>query len=336
MPLDREAYEAFHRAILEAEVLPLHEFEKTMFFEGCLPDRGARAAARSGHPALRPDEAGRTARPDGRRPWAVVSSCARRIARSQFNRSASQSRMKWPDQLRVFRTLPVSAGAEFVRLGQIHRNTFINAPTHLDAFYRLRERPGPVSAGQITGVEGYLDRGDRVGRGASTSPSVRGERSTASTLARDDRSEASRAISPSPIRALPAGQHQRRPLRSPRTTAEEDERRAAYAWRAADDLRAGGSGCAIWIGRFLRTSGGERRLRPTVRAYGGDLAKFADFLESEALELADGERLAARHVARVDATMVRSFLAARSTTMPRRVACLPRSARSSADRLAKV
>ena len=68
-----------------------------------------------------------------------------------------QSRMKWPEQKRVFSTLPGFAAAEFVRLGQIHRNTFVNAPTHLDVFYRVRERPAVRLAGQITGVEGYLE-----------------------------------------------------------------------------------------------------------------------------------------------------------------------------------
>ena len=65
--------------------------------------------------------------------------------------------MKWPEQQRVFRMLPGFASAEFVRLGQIHRNTFINAPTHLDAFYRLKSAPAIRFAGQITGVEGYLE-----------------------------------------------------------------------------------------------------------------------------------------------------------------------------------
>jgi len=155
-PLDRDAYLAFHRALVEAETMPLHEFESALFFEGCLP---IEELARRGVETLRygPMKPVGLAGPDGRRPWAVVQLRQEDLARSQYNLVGFQSRMKWPDQQRIFRLLPGLEGAEFVRLGQVHRNTFVNAPRHLDATYRLRAHPRVRLAGQITGVEGYLE-----------------------------------------------------------------------------------------------------------------------------------------------------------------------------------
>jgi methylenetetrahydrofolate--tRNA-(uracil-5-)-methyltransferase len=156
VPLDRPGYEAFHRALVEAEVLPLHDFERALFFEGCLP---IEELARRGVDTLRfgPMKPVGLRGPDGRRPWAVVQLRAETLERRHFNLVGFQSRMKWPDQQRVFRTLPGFAAAEFVRLGQIHRNTFINAPRALDLHYRVRREPRVRLAGQLTGVEGYLE-----------------------------------------------------------------------------------------------------------------------------------------------------------------------------------
>jgi methylenetetrahydrofolate--tRNA-(uracil-5-)-methyltransferase len=155
-PLDRAGYLAFHRAIVEAEVLPLHEFERALFFEGCLP---IEEMARRGLDTLRfgPMKPVGLRAPDGTRPWAVVQLRRESLTRHHFNLVGFQSRMKWPDQQRVFRMLPGFASAEFVRLGQIHRNTFVNAPRCLDPLYRVRGEPRVRLAGQITGVEGYLE-----------------------------------------------------------------------------------------------------------------------------------------------------------------------------------
>ncbi|MGH9362725.1 MAG: methylenetetrahydrofolate--tRNA-(uracil(54)-C(5))-methyltransferase (FADH(2)-oxidizing) TrmFO, partial [Thermoanaerobaculia bacterium] len=155
-PLDREQYLAFHQAVTEAEVLPLHDFERALFFEGCLP---IEELARRGLDTLRygpMKPVGLTA-PDGRRPWAVVQLRREDLAKSQFNLVGFQSRMRWGDQERVLRLIPGLERARFVRLGQVHRNTFVNAPAHLDAFYRIKEAPRVRLAGQITGVEGYLE-----------------------------------------------------------------------------------------------------------------------------------------------------------------------------------
>ena len=154
--LDKEQYAAFHQAILDAEVLPLHDFEKALFFEGCLP---IEELARRGEATLRfgPMKPVGLRGLDGRRPWAVMQLRQENLTKSHFNLVGFQSRMKWPDQQRVFRMLPGLENAEFVRLGQIHRNTFINSPSHLGADYRVRKAPRLRLAGQITGVEGYLE-----------------------------------------------------------------------------------------------------------------------------------------------------------------------------------
>jgi methylenetetrahydrofolate--tRNA-(uracil-5-)-methyltransferase len=154
--LDEEQYLAFHRAVIEAEVLPLHDFERALFFEGCLP---IEEIARRGVDTLcfGPMKPVGLTPPSGKRPHAVIQLRQENLAKTHFNMVGFQSRMKWPEQQRVFRTIPGLEKAEFVRLGQIHRNTFINSPTHLEPTYQLKKEPRIRLAGQITGVEGYLE-----------------------------------------------------------------------------------------------------------------------------------------------------------------------------------
>jgi methylenetetrahydrofolate--tRNA-(uracil-5-)-methyltransferase len=155
-PMNKAEYLAFHTAVTEAEVVALHEFEKAVFFEGCLP---IEEMARRGVDTLRygpMKPVGLTA-PDGRRPYAVVQLRQENLAKSQFNLVGFQSRMKWGEQQRVLKMIPGLEEARFVRFGQIHRNTFVNAPTHLDKHYRVKAEPRVRLAGQITGVEGYLE-----------------------------------------------------------------------------------------------------------------------------------------------------------------------------------
>lgn len=155
-PLDRDQYLAFHRAVTEAEVTPLPEFERTLFFEGCLP---IEELARRGVDTLRfgPMKPVGLRNPDGQRPYAVVQLRQEDLAQTRYNLVGFQSRMKWGEQKRVFRTIPGLERARFARLGQVHRNTFVNSPLHLNRFYRLKARPRIRLAGQITGVEGYLE-----------------------------------------------------------------------------------------------------------------------------------------------------------------------------------
>jgi methylenetetrahydrofolate--tRNA-(uracil-5-)-methyltransferase len=155
-PLDRGEYLAFHRAVTEAEVVVPHEFEKAIFFEGCLP---IEELARRGEDTLRygPMKPVGLRAPDGRRPYAVVQLRQENLARSQMNLVGFQSRMTWGEQERVLRMIPGLEHARFERFGQIHRNTFVNSPVHLDPFYRVKTFPRVRLAGQITGVEGYLE-----------------------------------------------------------------------------------------------------------------------------------------------------------------------------------
>ena len=155
-PLDRETYLRFQRAVVDAELAPLRDFEQHLFFKGCLP---IEELARRGVDTLRfgPMKPVGLETPEGHRPYAVVQLRQESLARNHFNLVGFQTRMKWPEQKRIFRRLPGLAKTEFVRLGQVHRNTFINAPRHLDPYYRLRADPRIRLAGQITGVEGYLE-----------------------------------------------------------------------------------------------------------------------------------------------------------------------------------
>lgn len=155
-PLDREQYLAFHRAVIEAEITPLHEFERALFFEGCLP---IEELARRGVDTLRfgPMKPVGLRTPDGGRPYAVIQLRQEDLSSTRYNLVGFQSRMTWSEQKRVFRMIPGLENARFVRLGQVHRNTFVNSPIHLNSFYRLKARPRIRLAGQITGVEGYLE-----------------------------------------------------------------------------------------------------------------------------------------------------------------------------------
>ncbi len=154
--MDDSEYRVFYEALTAAEVLPLHEFEKELFFEGCLP---IEEMARRGVDTLRfgPMKPVGLTRPDGSKAYAVVQLRQENLAKSELNLVGFQSRMKWPDQKRVLRLIPGLENARFSRMGQIHRNTFINSPIHLSRFFRLKQRPMVRLAGQITGVEGYLE-----------------------------------------------------------------------------------------------------------------------------------------------------------------------------------
>jgi len=157
--LDRDAYESFVDALLRAERVPFKEFEQTdiAYFEGCLP---IEVMAERGRETLRygpMKPVGLTDPISGRRPWAVVQLRQDDLAAEHWNLVGFQTKLTHGEQKRIFRSLPGLAEARFVRLGMIHRNTFINAPLHLDDTLRLRQRPDIRLAGQITGVEGYVE-----------------------------------------------------------------------------------------------------------------------------------------------------------------------------------
>ena len=157
--LGRSAYEDFIDALLGAEKVAFKEFESSdiQYFEGCLP---IEVMAERGRDTLwfgpmKP--VGLEDPATGRRPWAVVQLRQDDLAAEHWNLVGFQTKLTHGDQKRIFRTLPGLKQARFVRLGMIHRNTFINAPRHLDATLRLRSRPAVRLAGQITGVEGYVE-----------------------------------------------------------------------------------------------------------------------------------------------------------------------------------
>ncbi len=157
-PLDREAYYAFVEALASAETIPLRGFEAEdeRFFEACLP---VEVLARRGRDALaygplRP--VGLVDPRTGKRPFAVVQLRQDNLAATLYNLVGFQTNLKWREQERIFRTIPGLERAEFVRFGQMHRNTFVNSPRLLTPALEFRTRQGLFFAGQITGSEGYV------------------------------------------------------------------------------------------------------------------------------------------------------------------------------------
>jgi methylenetetrahydrofolate--tRNA-(uracil-5-)-methyltransferase len=156
-PLDEHQYDAFVEALLEAEKVAPREFENARYFEGCLP---IEVMASRGHKTLSfgcMKPVGLTDPRTGRWPHAVVQLRQEDEAGTAFNMVGFQTRMKWPEQKRVFRMIPGLENAEFERLGSVHRNTFVNSPQVLDDDLALAAKPGVYLAGQISGVEGYVE-----------------------------------------------------------------------------------------------------------------------------------------------------------------------------------
>jgi methylenetetrahydrofolate--tRNA-(uracil-5-)-methyltransferase len=156
-PFTKDEYGRFHDAIVSAEKAAVHDFDNTQFFEGCLP---IEVMAHRGLDTLRfgPMKAsGLTDPRTGRWPYAVVQLRQDNLAADHYSLVGFQTQLKWAEQSRVFRMIPGLEHAEFVRLGMIHRNTYINAPTVLDESWCARTRPDLLFAGQVSGVEGYVE-----------------------------------------------------------------------------------------------------------------------------------------------------------------------------------
>jgi methylenetetrahydrofolate--tRNA-(uracil-5-)-methyltransferase len=157
LPLTREEYYRFVDALLAAERVPTHGFERFVAFAGCMPieemaDRGKDTLSFGPMRAV-----GLIDPRSGKRPHAVVQLRQEDRARTLYNLVGFQTKMTYPEQRRVFALIPGLAKAEFVRLGSMHRNTFINAPLHLEPTLQWRRRPTVFFAGQMTGVEGYIE-----------------------------------------------------------------------------------------------------------------------------------------------------------------------------------
>jgi len=156
-PMNKEEYDAFWEALTTAEEAEVHGFEDSMVFEGCMP---VEVMARRGHDTLlygplksRGLDDPRT----GRWPYAVVQLRRDNADGTVYNLVGFQTHLRFPEQKRVFSMIPALRNAEFLRYGVMHRNTFLNSPRLLDRYYRLKAQPRISFAGQMTGVEGYVE-----------------------------------------------------------------------------------------------------------------------------------------------------------------------------------
>ena len=156
-PMTEEEYDAFWKELTTAQEAPVHGFEDRMVFEGCMP---VEVMARRGHDTLcygplkpRGLKDPRT----GKEPYAVVQLRRDNADGTVYNLVGFQTHLKFPEQRRVFSMIPALHDAEFLRYGVMHRNTFLNSPRLLDRYYRLQSQPRISFAGQMTGVEGYVE-----------------------------------------------------------------------------------------------------------------------------------------------------------------------------------
>lgn len=156
-PMNEEQFEAFYEALVHAETAPLKEFEKEIYFEGCMP---IEVLARRGKQTLLFGPMKPVGLPDprtGKIPHAVVQLRQDNTAGTLFNMVGFQTHLKWGEQKRVFSMIPGLQHAEIVRYGVMHRNTFINSPRLLHPTYQFQKREQLFFAGQMTGVEGYVE-----------------------------------------------------------------------------------------------------------------------------------------------------------------------------------
>ncbi len=156
-PMTREEYLAFYEALLGAQTAEVHGFDGTQVFEGCMPIEvmAARGEQVMAFGPMKP--VGLTDPRTGREPYAVVQLRAEDREGTMYNLVGFQTRLKWGEQRRVFSMIPGLEHAEFLRYGVMHRNTFLQSPGFLDEQYMMISRPGVYFAGQMTGVEGYVE-----------------------------------------------------------------------------------------------------------------------------------------------------------------------------------
>lgn len=156
-PMEEEEYQAFWEALTTAQEAEVHGFEDSGVFEGCMP---VEVMARRGRDTLCYGPLKPVGLKDprtGREPFAVVQLRRDNAQGSIYNIVGFQTHLKWPEQKRVFSMIPGLERAEFVRYGVMHRNTYLDSPRLLDRYYRVRGQERIMFAGQITGVEGYVE-----------------------------------------------------------------------------------------------------------------------------------------------------------------------------------
>lgn len=157
LPMNKEEYEAFWNALVEAEVVELHQFEKKEIFEGCMP---VEVMAKRGKDTLRfgpLKPVGFTDPRTGKRPYALVQLRQDNEQGTLYNMVGFQTNLKYGEQKRVFSMIPGLQNAEFTKYGVMHRNTFLNAPEVLTPTFQMKQNSSIFFAGQITGVEGYVE-----------------------------------------------------------------------------------------------------------------------------------------------------------------------------------
>src|SRR5262245_35522151 len=178
-PFTAAEYQTFYDALMSAEKAALHEFDSPKFFEGCLP---IEVMAARGVDTLRfgPMKPVGLADPrTGREPHAVVQLRQDNLAGDHFSLVGFQTQMKWGEQARVLRLIPGLEQAEFVRFGMVHRNTYVNGPTVLAETWQVRRRPTLFFAGQMSGVEGYVESAaSGLRAGVNGAAPAKGERGT--------------------------------------------------------------------------------------------------------------------------------------------------------------
>ncbi|MFF2528698.1 FADH(2)-oxidizing methylenetetrahydrofolate--tRNA-(uracil(54)-C(5))-methyltransferase TrmFO [Brevibacillus sp. NPDC058079] len=156
-PMTEEEFNRFYDALISAETVPLKEFEKEIFFEGCMP---IEVLAKRGHKTMTfgpMKPVGLVDPRTGKKSYAVVQLRQDNSAATLYNIVGFQTHLKWPDQKRVFSLIPGLENCEIVRYGVMHRNTFINSPKLLNPTYQYKDRETLFFAGQMTGVEGYVE-----------------------------------------------------------------------------------------------------------------------------------------------------------------------------------
>lgn len=156
-PMTEEEFDRFYEALIDAETVPLKEFEKEIFFEGCMPIEVMASRGRKTMLFGPMKPVGLEDPKTGKRPYAVVQLRQDDAAGTLYNIVGFQTHLKWGPQKEVLRLIPGLENAEIVRYGVMHRNTFINSPKVLNATYQFRNRPNLFFAGQMTGVEGYVE-----------------------------------------------------------------------------------------------------------------------------------------------------------------------------------
>ena len=156
-PMNKEEYEAFYEELINAEIAELHEFDKKHVYEGCMP---VEIMAKRGPDTIRfgpLKPVGLRDPKTGHRPWAVLQLRKENKEGTMYNLVGFQTNLKFPEQKRVFSMIPALHDAEFVRYGVMHRNTFLDSPRLLNGDFSMKEYPNIFFAGQITGVEGYME-----------------------------------------------------------------------------------------------------------------------------------------------------------------------------------